>query len=149
MPNTPDLPPFWTVLACLCSYLLARILPLWAIDVTLINHAGLVLMALAVAIIIWCAIWFRRKKTTIEPHHKPTTLIVEGPYRLSRNPIYLAMLVFTFGLALWFGTLSGFLPVVALQQILLRRFVQPEETGLRAAFGEEAETYIAKTRRWV
>ncbi|MCP5088882.1 MAG: isoprenylcysteine carboxylmethyltransferase family protein [Rhodobacteraceae bacterium] len=144
-----DIPPVWTLLFCAISFLLAHFIPLWAFDALLINSAGLVLMALAVAAIIWCATWFRRKKTTIEPHHKPTTLIVEGPYRLSRNPIYLAMLVFAFGLALWFGTLSGFLPVVALQQILLRRFVLPEEAGLRAAFGEEAETYIAKTRRWV
>jgi protein-S-isoprenylcysteine O-methyltransferase Ste14 len=50
--------------------------------------------------------WFWRKKTTIEPHHTPTALIVEGPYRLSRNPIYLALLALLAGYVLRLGSLG-------------------------------------------
>jgi hypothetical protein len=68
--------------------------------------AGGLLMLAALALIAWSALWFWRKKTTIEPHHTPTALIVEGPYRLSRNPIYLALLMFWWATSAPWGLLG-------------------------------------------
>ena len=97
----------------------------------------------------WSAWWFWRKKTTIEPHHTPTALIVEGPYRLSRNPIYLALLVLLVGYVLRLGSLSPVLLPLLFFWVLTRRFIEPEEEALRRAFGDEAEAYLARTRRWL
>ena len=149
MPKTFDLPPLWTLACAVCSYLLARFLPLWRMDIFWLQWSGLILIALSLGLIGWSAMWFARKKTSIEPGHKPTSLIVEGPYRVSRNPIYLAMVAFSLGLALWLGALTGFLPPVALALILHTRFVMPEEQGLREVFGAQAETYFGKSRRWL
>jgi protein-S-isoprenylcysteine O-methyltransferase Ste14 len=106
-------------------------------------------IALAVLLILWSVLYFRANKTTIEPHHTPTALITKGPYRISRNPIYLAMVVASIGWALWCGTLSAFVGPVILAWVLHNRFVLPEEAKLREAFGAKAEAYITKTKRWV
>ena len=149
MKNFPDLPPVWTLATMVFSWVLAQLLPLLAINSVGLQWLGLLWIGLALLLILWSALWFRRKKTTIEPHHTPTALIVEGPYRLSRNPIYLAMVVASLGFALWCGALSSFLPVAALAFLLQHKFVLPEEAGLIREFGAEAEEYIAKTKRWV
>lgn len=108
----------------------------------LIAVSGLVLIG-------WSAFWFWRKKTTIEPHHQPGTLIIEGPYRLSRNPIYLGMVAILVGQVIWLGALLPVLLPPALLWILTERFAKREETALIAAFGDEAHTYLAATRRWL
>ena len=131
------------------SWVLSQLLPLYSIDSVGLQWLGLMWIGLALLLILWSALWFHRKKTTIEPHHTPTVLIVEGPYKLSRNPIYLAMMLAALGFALWCGALSSILPVFALGMILQRKFVLPEETGLEQEFGAEATEYIAKTKRWI
>ncbi len=149
MPKFMDVPPVWTLICAVCTYLLARFAPLWQLDLIWLNWAGLIVIFLAIALLLWSASWFRRKKTPIQPRNKPTTLIVEGPYRLTRNPIYLAMVVFLLGLAVWFGALSGIIPMATLAVVLQRRFILPEEAGLRETFGAEAESYFANSRRWI
>lgn len=148
MKNFPDLPPIWTIVAIFAAIALNRLAPDFLYDFQN-RWAGTVIMALGLGLIIWSALWFFRKKTTIEPHHKATTLLVEGPYRVSRNPIYLGMVGISFGVLIYLGNLLGLIPTICLCIILHKRFVIPEEKGLLQVFGAEAETYIGKTRRWI
>ena len=149
MKHFPDLPPVWTLSAIVFSWVLAQLMPLATVQSVGLRWLGLIWIGMGLLLIFWSAIWFRRKNTTIEPHHTPTVLIVEGPYRLTRNPIYLAMVVGAAGFALWTGALSAILPVAALVVILQNRFVLPEEARLRVQYGAGAEEYFSKTRRWV
>lgn len=110
---------------------------------------GGLLIAAGVALVLWSALWFWRKKTPIEPHHDAKALIVEGPYRVSRNPIYLALVVIALGYGLRQPTVLALLPVPVLWWVLDRRFAAVEEAVLRAAFGAEADAYLARTRRWL
>ncbi len=103
----------------------------------------------ALLLLVWSAIWFWRKRTPIEPHHTPKTLIVEGPYRLSRNPIYLGLVLLTVASALGNGSVIGLLGAVALWWVLDRRFAAVEEALLCKTFGDEADQYLKQTRRWV
>ncbi len=148
MKNFPDLPPIWTILAVLITIALDRFFPDFSVDFQY-RWFATVIMALGGGLIIWSALWFFRKKTTIEPHHMATTLLVEGPYKVSRNPIYLGMVVISFGVMVYVGNLLGLIPTICLGIILHKRFVIPEENGLLQVFGIEAETYINKTKRWV
>ena len=93
-------------------------------------------------------VWFRRKKTPVEPNHKPRALIVEGPYRINRNPIYTGLALILIGWALALGAVTALIPALAFGPIISRRFVAPEEKTLLEAFGEEAETFFRRTRRW-
>lgn len=143
----PDLPPVWLLGAMVLSWGLGRV-PFASFGaVGSVVGGGLILLALA--LILWSAWFFWRKRTPIEPHHVPQTLIVEGPFRVSRNPIYLALLVIASGYALRQGSVLAFLPVPILFLVLDRRFAAPEESLLRKTFGKGAEEYIAATRRWI
>jgi len=142
---TPDLPPVWLAGCMAATWALARWLPLWRFDA---GPAGRLAIAAGVALILWSAWWFWRKRTPIEPGHRPRALIVEGPYRLNRNPIYTGLVVILAGWALSLGALSAMLTVPLLPWILTRRFVAPEEAALRAAFAAEADRYLLRTRRW-
>lgn len=103
----------------------------------------------AIGLIVWSALWFFMKRTPIEPHHTPKTLIVEGPYRLSRNPIYLGLVIITLGSALGHGSIFGIASAALLWRILDARFVATEEAVLGETFGEEATKFFDQTRRWI
>jgi protein-S-isoprenylcysteine O-methyltransferase Ste14 len=145
----PDLPPVWLAGFLGTAWVIDLGLPLVAVFGPLLRIAGALLMLAALGLIAWSAWWFWRKRTTIEPHHTPSALIVEGPYRLGRNPIYLALLGILTGYVLVLGSLGPAILPYAFHRVLTRRFVEPEEATLRRIFGAEAEAYLARTRRWL
>ncbi|MEM8658584.1 MAG: isoprenylcysteine carboxylmethyltransferase family protein [Pseudomonadota bacterium] len=142
---TPDLPPVWLGGFALMAWVLGQFLPLVTFDVT---PLGRVAIWAGLAIIIWSAVWFWRKKTPIEPGHAPKALIIEGPYRINRNPIYTGLVMILVGFALNQGAITALLPAVIYPVLITRRFILPEEALLRQAFGAEADAYIARSRRW-
>lgn len=92
---------------------------------------------------------FRRRGTAVEPWKPSTVLINEGPYRFSRNPIYVGFAITYAGLAIamdsWL-TLSLLVPCL----LVVDRFViQREERYLAAKFGAGYDAYRAQVRRWL
>lgn len=148
MKGFPDLPPLWLLLFLALNWAVARVLP-GAVNWTLLSVLSWGFIAVGLVLIAWSAWWFWHHKTPIEPHHAPKSLIIEGPYRLSRNPIYLAMAIILGGSILGRGQVICLVLLPIFVVILNRRFIVAEEAGLRAAFGAQAETYLQKTRRWV
>ena len=147
MKNFPDLPPVWTALAICLHVLCGRFGPdfLGGFQSLWIAYG---LIGAGVCLIGWSAYWFWARKTTIHPHHTPDVLLVEGPYRISRNPIYLGMVIICVGVVMYAGNLLGLVPAAGLVWVLHTRFVLPEEAALQAAFGDEGKAYVEKTRRW-
>lgn len=148
MKGFPDLPPIWFVLFLGLNWGIASSIP-GLTPGALLNGISWVLIGAGLGLILWAAIWFWRRKTTIEPHHSPTALIVEGPYRLSRNPIYLGLAVILLGAVIGRGQPLCLALVPLFIWILNARFAVPEERGLIEAFGSEAEAYLQATRRWI
>ncbi|KEJ89714.1 methyltransferase family protein [Sulfitobacter donghicola] len=149
MKGFPDLPPIWWMGSIAVIYLGKWVLPGLHFDGAILTGLSWLTLIGALIVIAWSAIWFFRKKTPIEPHHTPKTLIVEGPYRLSRNPIYLALVILTVSSALGHGSILGLIAAAALWKLLDQRFAAPEEALLRETFADEAEAYLAKTKRWI
>lgn len=149
MKGFPDLPPLWWLGSIAIIYLFKAIAPGLHFPGAALNVLSWVLLLAALGIVGWSAIWFWRKKTPIEPHHTPKVLIVEGPYRLSRNPIYLALVMLTLASALGHGSIIGIGAAGALWWVLDRRFAVPEEEGLKLTFGADAAGYLQKTKRWI
>lgn len=111
--------------------------------------AGLIVMGLGVALAGWALALMLRARTDPRPDRPDRVLIESGPFRSSRNPIYLGFLVFSAGLALRWGSLWGWL-AVALAFLALDRLVVPrEERYLRRRFGAAYEAYAARVRRWI
>jgi protein-S-isoprenylcysteine O-methyltransferase Ste14 len=145
----PDLPPVWLAGFLAAAWVLDRGLPVVQVFGPAWQALGAALIPAGLALIGWSAWWFRARRTTIEPHHTPTALIVEGPYRLSRNPIYLGLLGLLAGAVLWLGSLSALILPFVYFRVLETRFVAPEEAALRRLFGAEAIAYLERTRRWI
>lgn len=146
MPKPFDLPPIYTLLCVLAAALLAWLLPVWRFDLALV---GPLAIALGFVLIVWAGLWFRRKATTIVPRQAPQALIVEGPFKISRNPMYLAMVCIVWGAGLWLGALSALVPAIWLAWFLNKNFIRPEERKLREALGPSAEVYFTQTGRWL
>jgi len=110
---------------------------------------GVLTAVLAVTLFIWSIRTFHSAGTPV-PGNRPTTAIVKvGPYRFSRNPIYLAFSLFQTGIAL--GVNDAWMLIMLLPTIFVMSFVviPREERYLEARFGEEYTTYKASVRRWL
>jgi protein-S-isoprenylcysteine O-methyltransferase Ste14 len=103
---------------------------------------GLILGGMAVRL-------FGKHETTIKPGDTATYLLTTGPYRWSRNPIYLGMALVLVGVAAMLGSLTPWLLVPAFVWLIHRNVIPVEETMMTAAFGTEYGEYCAGVRRWL
>ena len=92
---------------------------------------------------------FWRRGTTFNPARPATALVVEGPYRFSRNPMYLGMACAHAGAAVGSGRLWALAMLPAAVAALHRLVIPREERHLAATFGAEYENYRARVRRWL
>jgi len=110
---------------------------------------GVMVVFVAGALFISAVRTFRKTGTPV-PGNRPTTTIVRrGPYRFSRNPIYLAFTLFQIGLAAWvnsLGLLLTLLPALALMMLVV---IPREERYLEARFPTEYLPYKRAVRRWL
>jgi protein-S-isoprenylcysteine O-methyltransferase Ste14 len=106
-------------------------------------------MAAGLVLNMWGSRLFDRTGTTIKPFETSSALVLHGPYRVSRNPMYLGMVVFLFGVWVLAGSITPFLVVVGFAYFIDRRFIRPEEAMLEQAFGSQYASYRARVRRWV
>jgi len=110
---------------------------------------GWALVGAAACVFAWAAAQFWRERTTIVPAGSPSRLVESGPFRFSRNPIYVADLLATAGIALLGGAVRYWLVVPLLAAALAAVYVPHEEAKLRAAFGAAFDAYAARVRRWL
>ncbi|MGB3037997.1 MAG: isoprenylcysteine carboxylmethyltransferase family protein, partial [Methyloceanibacter sp.] len=80
----------------------------------------------------------------------PSTVLLEsGPYRFTRNPIYIAVVILYFGLAVMLTSAWMLLLLIPVLIILQRGVVEREEAYLQAKFGEAYRKYLARVPRWL
>lgn len=111
--------------------------------------AAWLLVAACAGLLAWSFVWFARQKTTVIPNRPARALVLDGPFRFTRNPLYLALAFLAIGAGLWLNTwwvLILLLPAIALvDHFVIRR----EEAYLRRRFGAEYDAYTARVRRWL
>jgi protein-S-isoprenylcysteine O-methyltransferase Ste14 len=140
-------------LVVLASVLLGAVLnitwPLPFVPHALRLPGGSLLVAMAAALFASSIRQFRKAGTPV-PGNKPTTAIVRtGPYRVSRNPIYLAFFALHLGLAIWINSLWLVATFVATVAIIAVVVIPREERYLTKRFGPEYLEYKASVRRWL
>ncbi len=110
---------------------------------------GGALVALGLLTELWALVLFRRARTAALPI-RPTSAIIEaGPYRYSRNPIYVGMFVIVAGAAIGLDSLWQFAALVALYVMLRWGVVAREEAYLARKFGAAYLDYARRVRRWL
>lgn len=94
---------------------------------------------------------FRRAGTTISPHAPAATRAVvrAGPYRFTRNPMYLGLACLLTGVCAWLGHPTALLAVVVFVAYITRFQIRPEERALEEKFGDSFRTYRNAVRRWL
>ena len=76
-------------------------------------------------------------------------LVTAGPYRFTRNPMYLGIFIMLVGIAVWVGSLPMFIAPVGFVLLMSWVFIPYEEQRLGEAFGEAYREYSTKVRRWL
>ena len=92
---------------------------------------------------------FNRAETPLLPFETSTTLVVAGPFRFTRNPMYLGMTLILAGTAVFFGSLAPLLSVPVFFFLIRHQYVIPEENMMKELFGEEYLLYCRRVRRWI
>jgi protein-S-isoprenylcysteine O-methyltransferase Ste14 len=110
---------------------------------------GIAAVALGLLLIFSAPALFVRQRTTIIPHGKARSLVMSGPYRVTRNPMYFGLALIHVGAAILvqsYGALAAvLLPLWALQT----KIIPYEESRLTEIFGDEYRQYARRTRRWI
>ena len=143
-------PPVWALV-----YVLFAVAISWGLDWP--KMPGFPLPPLGIALVtvpwilpVWAIIMFRRADTEINPT-SPTNrkLITIGPYRFTRNPMYLGLVIVTLGIAVWVGAWPMLLAPIAIFVTANWVHIPYEEAKMRRQFGATYDGYVGRARRWV
>ena len=110
---------------------------------------GLPLIAISVIPAIWAARTMRRAETEISSSKPTTAIVVRGPFRFSRNPMYLALTVLYIGIATSVNALWAIVLLPVALVALSLGVINREERYLERKFGQEYLRYKARVRRWL
>lgn len=112
--------------------------------------AAVVLLIGGLGLAFWAKRLFKQHQTTAFTFDAPGTLVTEGPFRLSRNPMYLGLALALFGVAILLGLAPSSMALALLFVIILDCwYISYEERAMHARFGESYTLYCAQVRRWL
>ena len=141
-------PPIAWALAVLAGFALNWLMPLPLLPAPA-GWLGAIVFALALALLAWAISTMTRAGSNV-PTNLPTTTIVDaGPYRFTRNPIYLGMVLGLIGLAIAFNSLWLLMMLVPFALVIRYGVITREEAYLERKFGDVYRRYCARVRRWL
>lgn len=113
------------------------------------NLLGIIPLLVGVAVNINADNLFHRLGTPVKPGAESTVLVTGGPFRWSRNPMYLGFVSILAGIAILLGSLTPFIAIPIFIILIDRAFIRVEERMLAVKFGPAWSEYRKKTRRWI
>ena len=143
-------PPIWTAIYVLLAAAGTRLLGGAKIPGLQVVPLGIALVAIALVPSFWAFTLFRREGTEIDPTSPVNQkLITRGPYRYTRNPMYVSLVILSLGIAFWVGSWPFFLAPIAVFATAKWIHIPFEEAKMRRQFGAEYDSYVRRVRRWV
>ena len=144
------IPPVYFLLALAGTFLLSWLLPVLQLWPGPARWLGVLPVTAGIALAFRSARAFVRAGTTLRPGGGDSTALVEaGPFRYSRNPMYLGLALILLGVALMLGSLTPLLVVPVFMYLIQRSFIRPEEAVLEQTFGDDFRAYCRRVRRWL
>lgn len=144
-------PPAQTLVCAAVMWLLGWAVPDAAFALPVARWLAMFLALVGVCFAAIGIVQFRRVGTTVYPMkpHKASQLVTGGVYRLSRNPMYVGMLLLLAGWGFYVANFLAFLCLPLFVLSITKLQIVPEERALREKFGEEFSTYQREVRRWL
>ncbi len=142
-------PPQWLLLSLISIVLLHVLLPVARVVPRECFWACAALALLGLGLAQMASLQMRRAGTPMEFSAMPATLLSDGCFRYTRNPMYLGMLLLLVGEASMLGTLGALLPLPVFFLLLQLHYVPAEERRLQIAFGSSWVDYRGRVRRWI
>lgn len=149
MNDMPMLPPAYLFIALSGMMLLNLFFPVLELIPAPWNAAGLLPLALGVALNLIANKALVRSGNPIKPFETPLKFVTGGVYRVSRNPMYLGMVLILTGIAFLLATLTPFIIVPVFAVVIDRIFIDAEEAVLEERFGDRYRQYRREVRRWL
>lgn len=137
------------VILLVLSVLLNYLIPVPAFLSPPSTYSGFLIIGIGIVLALWSRSLFLRNSTTLQPSEEPTVLVTSGPFRISRNPIYLGMAAILLGVAVFQGTLVTFVFPVLFMLLTGVLIIPGEEQMLEKLFGETYRAYKKRVRRWI
>ena len=143
-------PPVYALATAGLIWLADREFPVLRVIAVPWNRLGWPVIALGVGIDLYAVLFFTMRRTTVNPMRPQDTseLVVGGLNSVSRNPMYLGLVLSLSGWALLLGSPGGWLLVWIFARVLVIVQIAPEEAVLREKFGEHYVKYSRRVSRW-
>jgi protein-S-isoprenylcysteine O-methyltransferase Ste14 len=143
-------PPIWALAYVVIAYVLSRLAGGDPIPYLPGVPFAVVLIVTGVALSVSAAALFRREGTELNPASATNQkLVMSGPFRFTRNPMYLGLVLVTLGIAFWAGVWPMFLAPIATFATANWVHIPFEEAKMRRQFNSDFESYARKARRWI
>lgn len=144
-------PPVYMLMMAGLMWLLNHFLPIAYIVTAPWHQFGFLVILIALFTDGFSLMQFFRAHTSINPLHpeKANRLVITGMYRLTRNPMYLGLLLVLVGWAIVLGSVSSFIVLPLFVVILTVQQIIPEEKVLEQKFGQQYRDYKQSVRRWL
>jgi protein-S-isoprenylcysteine O-methyltransferase Ste14 len=114
------------------------------------NLAGLIVVSIGIALYAWCLLFhYRSYHTSVRVGFSPPHLVIAGPYKVSRNPMYMSGLFAWLGWTVFYGSPAVFVALLLLWSAFTYRVIPHEEHQLETLFGDEYLRYKRSVRRWI
>ncbi|MCI0400838.1 MAG: isoprenylcysteine carboxylmethyltransferase family protein [Gammaproteobacteria bacterium] len=142
-------PPLLLALALVLGFLLRWIAPLTFLPTGLPVVIGAVIVGVSFGFFFWAVYTMVTGGASIPTSTPTDALVMRGPFRFSRNPIYLSMVLLQLGVGIWTNSLWFIVLAAASAVLLWWGVIAREERYLARKFGAEYTSYRAKVRRWL
>ncbi|RUM94186.1 MAG: isoprenylcysteine carboxylmethyltransferase family protein [Thiothrix sp.] len=151
MPKLKIPPPVYMLMFAFCMWLMDRYIPLAEWISTPWNRIGFFIMGLAFFTDLSSLLQFFRYHTTPSPIHpeRVSTLVTDGAYRYSRNPMYLGLLILLCGWSTYLGSISPLLLLPLFIFVINNMQIRCEERILEKKFSTAYRAYKQSVRRWI
>ena len=141
--------PVLTLIHIAAALLLGWLVPFPATLPQMMEVLGVVLVLAGLALAFMAVRQMTAARTTVDPHGSVKTIVISGPYRFSRNPIYLGFVCVLIGFPMALGTFWGAVLSPVLVLGLNSLVIQHEEAYLEKKFGDGYTRYKSRVRRWL
>ncbi|MFN3231496.1 MAG: methyltransferase family protein [Alphaproteobacteria bacterium] len=128
---------------------LSLLWPLWDMPGWLRFGVGPGPLVLGIALMASAMGRFRVAGTSVPTNEPTKVLVTDGPYKHTRNPIYIALSLIYLGIAVVASSLWAILLLVPVLAVIDRGVIRPEEAYLAGKFGDVYRSYLSRTRRWI